>query len=165
MRDSSDFDRFYEETSQRVLRYGYALTGDLAEAQDLTQEAYIRAWQRWGKLAGYDSAEAWVRLVLARLATDRWRRLRSRRKALQLAGPPDPARPPSEDTVLLVRALRLLPARQRQVIALHYICDMSVAGIAVEIGAAAGSVKVWLSRGRAALAAQLDDSTTEAHHA
>ncbi len=41
-----DFDAFYRDTSRRLLRYAYALTGDPGETQDLVQEAYARAWQR-----------------------------------------------------------------------------------------------------------------------
>lgn len=163
MRDADGFDEFYRATSARILRYGYALTGDLPEAQDLVQEAYVRAWQQWRRLAGYDHTEAWLRLVLTRLATDSWRRLRNRRLALRRAGPPGDAPAPSDDTVLLVGALRRLPAAQRRAVALHYLCDMSVAEIAVETGSSPGTVKSWLSRGRAGLAAVLDDLTPEAN--
>ncbi|GAA4461547.1 SigE family RNA polymerase sigma factor [Phytohabitans houttuyneae] len=163
MRDADGFDEFYRATSARMLRYGFALTGDLPEAQDLVQEAYIRAWQRWRRLAEYDNTEAWVRLVLTRLATDSWRGLRNRRVALRRAGPPGDAPAPSEDTVLLVSALRRLPAAQRRAVALHYLCDMSVAEIAVETGSSTGTVKSWLSRGRTGLAAVLDDLMTEAN--
>ena len=147
------------------MRYAYAVTGDLGAAQDLTQEAFIRAWQQWSKVSRYERAEAWVRLVVTRLATDRWRQLRARRTAARIATLPTHVRPPSEDTVLLVRALRQLPPNQRRVIALHYLCDMSVADIAAETGAPVGSVKVWLARGRAALAAHLGDTLTEATNA
>ncbi|MBX7269899.1 SigE family RNA polymerase sigma factor [Micromonospora sp. Llam7] len=163
MRDAEGFDEFYRGTAGRMLRYGYALTGDLAEAQDIVQEAYVRAWQRWRKVAAYDHTESWVRLVVARLATDRWRRIHTQRLALRRAGPPGHAAAPSDDTVLLVGALRRLPAAQRQAVALHYLCDLSVAQIAAETGTSPGTVKSWLSRGRAGLAAVLDDVTPEAH--
>lgn len=161
MRDADGFDEFYQATCHRTLRYGYALTGNLAEAQDIVQEAYIRAWQRWRQLTTYDHTEAWVRLVVTRLATDSWRRLRNRRAALRRTGPPDAVAPPSDDTVLLVGALRRLPSSQRQAVALHYLCDMSVAEIAAETGASTGTVKSWLSRGRQGLAALLGDLTPE----
>jgi RNA polymerase sigma-70 factor (ECF subfamily) len=161
MRDADGFDEFYRVTCHRMLRYGYALTGDLAEAQDIVQEAYVRAWQRWRRLVTYDQTEAWVRLVVARLATDNWGRLRNRRAALRRAGPPDTVPAPSDDTVLLVRALRRLPTAQRHAVALHYLCDMSVAEIAAETGASTGTVKSWLSRGRNGLAALLTDLMPE----
>ena len=149
-----DFDAFYRDTSRRLLRYAYGLTGDPGEAQDLVQEAYARAWQRWRRLAGYEEPEAWLRLVVNRLAPDRWRRLGVRRSRSVSA--PEPVAPPSEDVVLLVTAMRTLPAAHRRALALHYLLDRSVAEIAAETGASTGTVKSWLSRGRAGLAAALN---------
>ena len=155
-----DFDGFYRDTSRRLLRYAYGLTGDPAEAQDLVQEAYARAWQRWRRLSGYDDPEAWLRLVVNRLSADRWRRLGIRR-ARAAAEPPLPTvRPPSEDVVLLVQAMRELPEAQRRALALHYLLDRSIAEISSETGATLGTVKSRLSRGRAALAAVLGDNRT-----
>jgi RNA polymerase sigma-70 factor (ECF subfamily) len=156
-----DFDAFYRDTSRRLLRYAYGLTGDPVEAQDLVQEAYARAWQRRNRLAGYDDPEAWLRLVVNRLSTDRWRRLgvRKERTAAQAAPPPVP--PPSEDVVLLVGVMRTLPVAHRRALALHYLLDRSVAEIAAETGASTGTVKSWLSRGRAGLAAALNLNESE----
>ncbi|NUR94788.1 MAG: SigE family RNA polymerase sigma factor, partial [Kribbellaceae bacterium] len=150
-----DFTEFYQSTSPRTLRYAYGLTGDLAQAQDVVQEAYARAWQRWRQLSGYEDAEGWLRLVVSRLALDWWRHLRVRRNT-QLP-PPATVAGPSEDTVLVVSALKKLPARQRQAIALHYLLDVSVAQIAGDLGVSEGTVKSWLSRGRDSLAAALSD--------
>ncbi|MFG2058261.1 SigE family RNA polymerase sigma factor [Micromonospora sp. NPDC048930] len=161
MRDANSFDDFYRSTSARTLRYGYAVADDPGEAQDLVQEAYARAWRQWGKLAAHPAPEAWLRLVISRLATDRWRRLRSWRLAASRTGPPDDVRPPGEETVLLVGALRQLPARQRQALALHYLFDMSVEEVAREAGVPTGTVKSWLSRGRTRLAELLPGVATE----
>ncbi|MEV6298643.1 SigE family RNA polymerase sigma factor [Actinoplanes sp. NPDC051861] len=148
-----DFDGFYRDTSRRLLRYAYGLTGDPAEAQDLVQEAYARAWQRWRRVSGYEDPEAWLRLVVNRLSTDRWRRLFVRRDHAARERPPVPVPPPSENTVLLVQAMRELPDAQRRALALHYLLDRSIAEIAAETGASQGTVKSWLSRGRTTLAA------------
>jgi RNA polymerase sigma-70 factor (ECF subfamily) len=157
MSEAERFDAFYRGTSRRLARYAYGLTGDAAEAQDLAQEAYARAWQRWRRVSAYDNPEAWLRIVVTRLATDRWRYLRKRRLHAAAAGPPPPAPPPSEDTVLLVAAMRALPPVQRRALVLHYLLDRSVAEIATETGAPTGTVKSWLSRGRVALAAALGE--------
>src|SRR3954447_19419347 len=156
MTGTSDFDGFYRDTSRRLLRYAYGLSGDANEAQDLVQEAYARAWQRWRRLSGYEDPEAWLRLVVNRLSADRWRRLGVRRARAAAQAPPPPVGPPTEDVVLLVRAMRTLPAAQRRALALYYLLDRSVGQIAAETGASTGTVKSWLSRGRAALAAALE---------
>lgn len=156
-----DFDGFYRDTARRLTRYAYGLTGDPGEAQDLVQEAYARAWQRWRRLSGYEDPEAWLRLVVNRLSSDRWRRLGVRRSRAAADPPPRPVPPPSEDTVLLVRAMRTLPPAHRRALALYYLLDRSVAEIAVETGASTGTVKSWLSRGRAGLAAELGATTSE----
>ncbi|MCO8271922.1 SigE family RNA polymerase sigma factor [Actinoplanes sp. TRM 88003] len=150
-----EFDEFYRDTSRRLARYAYGLTGDVADAQDLVQEAYARAWQRWRRLSGYEDQEAWLRLVVNRLSADRWRRLGVRRARAAAEPPPRPAAPPSENTVLLISAMRALPMVHRRALALHYLLDRSVAEIAAETGASTGTVKSWLSRGRTGLAAAL----------
>ncbi len=155
MSEAERFDAFYRDTSRRLARYAYGLAGDVAEAQDLVQEAYARAWQRWRRVSGYDNPEAWLRLVVTRLATDRWRHLRARRTRDAASGPPPSVPPPSEDTVLLVTAMRAVTPAHRRALVLHYLLDRSVADIAVETGAAQGTVKSWLSRGRTELAAVL----------
>lgn len=159
MADSEDFDEFYRGTSPRLLRYAYAMSGDIHAAQDLVQEAYVRAWQRWAKVSRYDQTEAWLRMVVARLATDRWRRIGVRRRAAAAQAPPDPVAPPSEATVLLVTALRTLPEAQRRALVLYYLLDLSIAEVATETGTSVGTVKSWLSRGRAALGEALGEPT------
>jgi RNA polymerase sigma-70 factor, ECF subfamily len=156
MRDADSFDAFYRATSRRMLRYGYAVTGDRSEAQDVVQEAYARAWRHWRTLADHPAPEPWVRLTVSRLATDRWRWLRTRRTHARAERTQDMP-PPSEDTVLLVTALRTLPATHRHALCLHYMFDLSVEQIAAESGVAPGTVKSWLSRGRARLAEVLRD--------
>ena len=157
-RDAHSFDEFYRQTSARLVRYGYAMVGDADEAQDVVQEAYIRAWRAWARLADHPAPEAWMRLVVCRLATDRWRRVTRWRAVLVRTGPPPDIGPPSENTVLLLAALRKLSPNHRQAVSLHYLFDLPIDAIAQETGAAVGTVKSWLYRGRAELAALLAEA-------
>jgi RNA polymerase sigma-70 factor (ECF subfamily) len=155
MRDAQGFDEFYRDTSLRMVRYAFALTGDLAEAQDVVQDAFTKAWRHWRTVSAHPAPEAWLRLTISRQATDRWRRLGGLRNVLSRTGPPEPAPAPSEDTVVLTAALKQLPAHLRQAVALHYLFDMSVAQIAEETNSPVGTVTSWLHRGRTELAAIL----------
>ena len=155
-----DFGRFYAEQFAALCKQIYAYTGDAAEAQDLVQEAFVRAWTRWGTVSHYDRPAAWVRQVAWRLAISRRRRTSTalafvRRQREQHAPPPGP------EHVTLVTALATLPERQRRAVILHYLADLSVAEIATEEKVAAGTVKSWLHRGRTALAAELEDERVE----
>jgi RNA polymerase sigma-70 factor (ECF subfamily) len=153
-----DFDAFYAASARRVIHHVYAVCGDLAEAQDLAQEAYARAWQRWSTVAGYDNPEAWVRNVAWRLAANRWRRLRRWPRArARLEGPP-PDTEPTPDRVAVMAALRRLPHAQRRVVVLRYLYDLPVADIATAAEMPEGTVKVYLARARARLAALLGEA-------
>ncbi len=152
---AAEFDEFYGATARRVMRHAYALTGNVADAQDVAQEAFARAWQRWDSVRKHESPEAWVRRVATNLATSRFRRDRTARAAAhQLLAAEVPEISP--DTVALVAALRRLPERQRVVLVLHYLADLPVGQIAADLRCPVGSVKGWLSRGRDALADLLD---------
>jgi RNA polymerase sigma-70 factor (ECF subfamily) len=138
------------------------LTGDLAEAEDVTHEAFARAWSRWARVSTYESPEAWVRTVARRLAISRWRKVRggalawARHDAGRRAHVPELG----ADHVALVEALRRLPERQRVAVVLHHLADLTVEQVAAETGASVSAVKQQLSRGRRALAGLLDDTET-----
>ena len=153
---AEDFDGFYARTAPHLVRQVFAMTGDLSEAQDVVQEAFVRAWQRWRTVQEYDVPEAWVRRVAMRLAVSRWRRARNAFVAGTRAHHREPAPELSPDYVATVTALRALPEAQRTAIVLHHIADLSVEEVAAQTGAPVGTVKARLSRGRAALAALLD---------
>lgn len=156
-RTADSFDDFYRATSRRVLHHVYALTGDLAEAQDCVQEAYARAWQRWSRVRTHEDPEAWVRMVARRIAVSRWRRTRTAMGYLLHHGRPQTTAAPSEDHALLVRALRDLSQPQRDAVVLHHLVGLSVEEVAQRTASPVGTVKARLHRGRAALAAVIGD--------
>ncbi len=152
-----DFDDLYAASFQRLTLQLYAYLGDLGQAQDVVQEAFCRALERWKALHGYDDPVAWVRRVAWNLATSRFRRQRTaisflgRQREQHVPGP-------EPDRVVLTRALAKLPPNHRRVVVMHYLAQMSIAEIAAQTGTPEGTVRSWLSRGRAALAAQLVDT-------
>jgi RNA polymerase sigma-70 factor (ECF subfamily) len=153
-RRSDGFAECYEHSYTALTKQLYLYTGDLGLAQDLVQEAFCRALPRWSKVSTYDDPVAWIRRVAFNLANSRWQRAKV--AARYLRGQREQhARGPNPDRVAAVAALGTLPARQRRVVVLYYLADRSVAEIAAEEGVPAGTVKTWLSRGRAALAGLL----------
>lgn len=156
--DRQAFDAFYAGSVARLVGQLYAMTGDLAEAQDVVQEAFVRAWERRAELDEDGAPEAWVRTVAWRLAVSRWRRVRTALSFARRQGPPPDVPPPATHHVLLMEALRQIPAAQRRAIVLHHLCDLEVKQVAAETDCPVGTVKAQLSRGRAALARILADS-------
>lgn len=155
--DEDEFDRLYREAFPRLVGQIFAMCGNVAEANDCVQEAFIRAWDRRRALDTEQSPEAWVRTVAYRLAVSRWRR--ARRALLRPDRAHEPAPPPEPDVsrIVLARALQALSAEQRRAIVLHHLCDLPVVEVAREVGAPVGTVKARLARGRAALAQVLTE--------
>lgn len=149
-----EFDAFYATAFPRLTGQLYAFTGDHGEAQDVVQEAFVRAWDRRQQFLADSAPEAWIRTVAMRLAVSRWRRARRWLELVRRTPPPDSILPSPEHTVL-VAALRELPEAQRMAVVLHHLCDLSVEQVASETGAPVGTVKARLSRGRAELAKRL----------
>lgn len=160
-RDSREFDDFYAQTSRKLVGQVYALTGNLSDAEDALQEAYIRAWQQWSKIREYQSPEGWVRSVACRLSTNAWWKAKNRLSAHRRAEAHREVPELGPDLLALVSALKQLPEKQRQVLVLHYVADLTVEQIAEEAGTTPGTVKSRLSRGRAALAPLVSEFSDE----
>jgi RNA polymerase sigma-70 factor, ECF subfamily len=153
----AEFDLFYAGTASRILRQIVLLTGNQAEAEDVTQEAFERAWLRWSTVQGCASPEAWVRTVARRLAVSRWRRVRNASTAWLRHGPLPDLPDLSPDHLALMAALGQLPRGQREAIVLHHLADLPVERVAEETGSSVSAVKKQLVRGRAAMAVLLSD--------
>jgi len=157
MPKADDFDEFYATTSRRLVGQLFAMTGDLHEAEDAVQEAYVRAWQRWSRIQGYHDREAWIRTVAYRISVNAWSKARNRLTAHHRASRHAQQPEISPDLLTLVSALRKIPEPQRRVIVLHHLVGLSINEIAAETGAPAGTVKARLARGRKALAPLVSD--------
>jgi RNA polymerase sigma-70 factor, ECF subfamily len=157
----NEFAAFYAGSYRRLLGQLFAVTGDLAEAENVLQEAYARAFVRWSRVRGYDRPEAWVRRVALNLAAMADRSLRRRARALLRLGPPPVVPELSPELLDLRDALAALPLGQRQVIVLHHLVGLPVEEVARELRLATGTVKSRLARGRAALAGILPSDRSE----
>ncbi|GAA1970383.1 SigE family RNA polymerase sigma factor [Catenulispora subtropica] len=164
-RTEADFEAFYAASSRRLLGHVYAMVGDLAEAEDALQEAYARAWQRWRRVGAYEDPEGWVRTVAYRIAVSAWRRGANRLRAHMRGARPDEVPGVSPDRLVVIAALRAIPAEQRRVIVLHHLVGLTVEEISAETGTPSGTVKSRLARGRRALAGHVSEYADELQEA
>jgi RNA polymerase sigma-70 factor (ECF subfamily) len=144
----------FEGSYRRLVVQLYAVTGDSVEAEDLVQEAFVRAAAAGRRFFKVENHEAWLRTTAINLHRNRWRKMRNFSKIrYRLERPTD--LPGLEEHVVVIAALRALPAPQREVLALYYLADLPVAEVADTLGCAVGTVKSRLMRGREALAETL----------
>lgn len=158
VRGIDDFDEFYRAEYRSVLGLSIVLGGSRPAAEEITQDAFLAAFKNWDKISRYDKPEAWVKRVVANRSVSRVRKLTAEAKALIRHGRPTDAAP---DTAAMVdvdlwNAVRRLPHRQAQAIALTYICDLARKDVAEILGCSPETVKTHLERGRATLARRLE---------
>ncbi len=145
------FDTFFDDAWPRLQSQAYVLTGSHEQAQDLTQEALLRAWKNWGKVSTLDNPEAWARKVLHNLCISSWRKSQQKRTKHDI--PLDSELPDSH--MEIAQVMRSLPGKQARALLLHDGLAMTSAEVAAELGVPEGTVKSWLSRSRKLLADRL----------
>ena len=151
------FESFYRREFREVVGLAYALSGSRLGAEDLAQEAFVAAHQRWDRIGGYDKPGAWVRRVVANKAISGFRRRAAERTALaRLAGQRPQGLPELEpEDEEFWQMVRDLPKRQAQTTALFYVEDRSIDEIAQILECSPSTAKVHLHRARQALADRL----------
>ncbi len=167
MRDEEFLRAVYEGSYRRLVTGMYGMCGDLGTAEEIVQEAFVRAVAGIRDFRRVDNPEAWLRRVAINIHHRRWRRIKHLARLTDQRPDPRPGfTTPMDvetDHVALIAAMRRLPAAQREAIALHHLFDLSVAEVAAVLNVPDGTVKARLSRGRAALAESLRD-TNEVRH-
>ena len=125
--------------------------GSLPDAEEIAQEALVRAWQRWSTVSTMASPEGWVYRVALNLSTSRLRRRRVERRADEAPAAVHPQDVSAVEGIMLRRALATLPVRQRTVLVLRFLADFSVVETAAIMSCAPGTVKALTSQGLAGL--------------
>jgi RNA polymerase sigma-70 factor, ECF subfamily len=156
---AADLEALFESDYSGLVRALTVICGDRDVAIDAVTEAFARAWERWPGIRAYDDPAAWIRRVAINRARTEHRDARRRRVAAgRLAverGAEGAAAADRTTDPDLVDALRGLPDRQREAIALYYLADLSVRDTALTMELREGTVKAHLHQARARLAIQI----------
>jgi len=167
MPTATDLDELYHASYRRLVVQIYAICGDLTQAEDAVQDAFVTALRLEARFARISNPEAWVRTVALNGVRHGWRHASVvRRYEAKVPGPQGPVDVGPEH-VAIVTALAELDAGQREAVVLHYLADLAVADVAVQLGVPEGTVKSRLARARDRLAHLLDDTgddTEELRH-
>lgn len=148
--------RLFEAHGEVVFRYLHRRTGDVDLAEDLTQDVFVRVWERRGQFSGDGDVRSWILSIATNLLRDR-ARVRSRRdELLNREAPGWETRAFDSSGAVHARltlgdALGRLPEEQRTALLLHEVDGYTHAEIGEMTGVAEGSSKARVSRARAAL--------------
>ena len=130
-------------------RLAYLLCGDEHRADDLVQESVTKLYLRWRNARDADNLDRYVRAIVVRAHIDETRRPWFRVRLFGAVPEPRTSPPVRDvDTATALRdALARLPAGQRAVLVLRFLCDMSVGEVGEVLGCSAGTVKSQTSHG------------------
>jgi len=152
----AQFETFVSAHGDQLLHAGYGLCGDWQHAEDLVQQALLKTASHWDRIA--DNPQGYAFRCLVRANIDRWRVLRHRPEVVTdptaFADGSAPAQRSTADVderLAVLSALQTLPARQRAIVVLRYLQDLSEADTAEVLGISVGAVKSGASRGLARL--------------
>lgn len=151
-RDTDAFEAAVRPHYANLVRRLAVVLHDENDAQDVAQEAYLRAFRAWPGFDGED-VRAWLYTIALRLAFNQLRRHR-RWLAILPRLEPKPWQDPTDPDLLA--AVRRLDARTRTALLLNVVDGYTQAEIGLILGAPEGTVASWLSRGRETLRRELD---------
>ena len=157
-----DYTTFFRREVRSLIALAAAIAG-ADRAEEIAQEALLRAYREWDRISRYDKPGAWARRVTINLATSSRRRRSSERGALERAGSRRQLDVPSPDVDEFWSLVRQLPKRQAAAVALHYLEDLSVADIADALGCTESTAKAHLHQARRTLATQLRAAREREH--
>jgi RNA polymerase sigma-70 factor (ECF subfamily) len=150
------FEGFFRREYRQVLGLAIVLCRNRAVAEELTMEAFEAALREWPKVSNLEAPGAWVRRVVSNSSVSWYRRLSAEGRALiRLSGDQPRHSADAQSSASVWSAVRHLPRRQAQVIALFYVAGYGRRQIAEMLGISEESVKTHLERGRRRLKKEL----------
>ena len=164
---TKDFGAFVESRSERAIRVAYRLVGgDRGAAEDVAQNAFIRAYRALGSFRGESSLDTWFYRILVREAHRhrRWHAVRKLWSASSEEAPePQDERPVGDPGLRrrILAAMEKLSPGQRDTFVLVHLEGFSITDAAATLGKAPGTLKSHLHRALATLREELGDLVAE----
>lgn len=150
--------QLYSSDYRDLVRLAALLCDDSAVCEEIVQDAFVSALVHWNRIREPERAPAWLRSCVLNGARGRLRRRQTAdRCAARQAQPVLAADGSVVDRALVVDALRRLPQRQRESVALRFLLDLPDAAIAETLGVSVGSVKTHIHRGLSNLSLMMED--------
>ena len=173
MSDAQQFEAFLRDYQDLVFSTAMRLLANRAEAEDVTQEVFLKAYERFGELRDSKTAGGWLRTVATNMCLNHLTRYRARWKffseiftshdegeetPVEFAAPDnvEDALAASDRKLLVEQALQKLPSAQRVPIVLFHMEGLSYEDIAAKLGVSLGKVKTDIFRGRETLRRKLE---------
>ncbi len=161
-------EELYAAHYRRLVRLSVLLVRDVETAEEVVQDSFVAMHDRWRRLRDPDHGLAYLRQAVVNRSRSELRHRGVQAKHADTAatstGPLHQERPGADEDAIaserraaVLDALRTLPDRQREVLALRYYLDLSEADIASTLGISPGAVKTHASRGVAALRSLMED--------
>jgi RNA polymerase sigma factor (sigma-70 family) len=150
-----EFEWVFRSTYPSVLRTTYLVLYDRGRAEEITQDAFLRLFERWVGVAYVEHPQAWVRRVAVRAAVKSAQQSRAHLVDLPVAEQPAWDHLPDVD---LARAVASLSPQQRAAVALFYLDDLSVEDVAHHLSVSTSTAKQHLHRARSRLAGLLAET-------
>ena len=162
--DTAAFEKLYRANIDKVYGLCLRMTGNVSEAEDCAQDAFIQAWNKLDKFRGESSFGTWMHRVAVNVVLGRMRkskREQDRIRAVSDVAPPMTTVADDGELRDLEQAINELPSGARHVFVLHAVYGYSHGETGDMLGIAEGTSKAQLSRARRLLAQQLDKEDDE----
>ena len=163
--DAQAFEALYRLHVDKVYGLCLRMTGNVSEAEDCTQEAFIQAWNKLRKFRGDSAFSTWLHRIAVNAVLGRIRKSKREQDRLQAVAdvrPPPVETGDSGELRDLAEAVDALPEGARHVFVLHAVYGYSHDEAAEMLGIATGTSKAQLHRARRLLAQQLKEQGFEA---
>ena len=163
--DRRAFEALYRMHVDKIYGLCLRMTGNVSEAEDCTQDAFIQAWNKLGKFRGDSAFATWLHRIAVNTVLGRMRKSKREQDRIEVVADTAPAPLASNDSGDLrdlSEAINRLPAGARHVFVLHAVYGYSHDEAGRMLGIAAGTSKAQLHRARRLLSQQLTQQGFEA---